>query len=87
MLKNISIASVIGFGELYFQASDIYAQNYQTIQLLIVASIWYLVLTSIAYVGQYFLERKFGQGFSRSQQATMKERWLSLGTGGKGGGR
>ncbi len=87
MLKNVSIASVIGFGELYFQASDIYAQNYQTIPLLIVASIWYLVLTSIAYVGQYFLERKFGQGFTRSQQATMKARWLSLGTAGKGGGR
>jgi polar amino acid transport system permease protein len=81
MLKNVSIASVIGFGELYFQASDIYAQNYQTIPLLIVASIWYLVLTSIAYVGQYFLERKFGQGFSRSQQATMKERWLTIGGG------
>ncbi len=81
MLKNVSIASVIGFGELYFQASDIYAQNYQTIPLLIVASIWYLVLTSLAYVGQYFLERKFGQGFSRSQQATMRERWLAIGSG------
>ncbi len=85
MLKNISIASVIGFAELYYQASDIYAQNYETIPLLIVASIWYLALTSIAYVGQYFLERKVGQGFSRSQQATMKERWLSLGAGGGGG--
>ncbi|HET9088732.1 MAG TPA: amino acid ABC transporter permease [Acidimicrobiales bacterium] len=84
MLKNISIASVIGFAELYYQASDIYAQNYETIPLLIVASIWYLALTSIAYVGQYFLERKVGQGFSRSQQATMKERWLSLGGGGGG---
>ncbi|HET9090617.1 MAG TPA: amino acid ABC transporter permease [Acidimicrobiales bacterium] len=84
MLKNISIASVIGFAELYYQASDIYAQNYETIPLLIVASIWYLALTSIAYVGQYFLERRVGQGFSRSQQATMKERWLSLGGGGGG---
>ena len=38
--------------------------------------------TSIAYVGQYFLERKVGQGFSRSQQATMRERWFTLGQGG-----
>jgi polar amino acid transport system permease protein len=84
MLKNTSLASVIGFAEIYYETSAIYAQNYQTIPLLIVASIWYLVLTSVAYVGQYFLERKAGQGFSRSERATMKERWLALGPGGAG---
>ncbi len=81
MLKNTSLAAVISFGELYYQAQSIYSQNYDTIQLLIVISIWYLVMTSILYVGQYFLERKFGQGFSRADQATMKERWLSVGSG------
>ncbi len=85
MLKNTSLASVIGFTELYFETSDISAVNYKVIQLLIVGSIWYLALTSIAYVGQYYLERKVGEGFSRAQQATMKERWLSLGRGGGGG--
>jgi len=83
MLKNTSLASVIGFGEIYYATSAIYAQNYETIPLLIVASIWYLVLTSIAYVGQYFLERKAGQGFSRSERATMTERWLALSAGGR----
>jgi polar amino acid transport system permease protein len=77
MLKNTSLVSVISFAELYYEQSNIAAVNYDTIQLLIVASIWYLALTSIAYVGQYFLERKVGQGFSRVQQVTMKERWLS----------
>jgi polar amino acid transport system permease protein len=82
MLKNSSLAYVIGFAELYYETNDIAAQNYDVIQLLIVGSIWYLALTSIAYVGQYFLERKVGQGFSRSQQASMRERWLTLGQGG-----
>jgi polar amino acid transport system permease protein len=81
MLKNTSLAAVISFGELYYQAQSIYSQNYDTIQLLIVISIWYLVMTSILYVGQYFLERKFGEGFSRADRATMKERWLSVGSG------
>lgn len=81
MLKNTSLASVIGFTEIYYETSAIYAQNYETIPLLIVASIWYLVLTSVAYVGQYFLERKAGQGFSRSERATMRERWITLGGG------
>jgi polar amino acid transport system permease protein len=81
MLKNTSLASVIGYAEIVYVTSDIAASNYKTIQLLIVGSIWYLALTSIAYVGQYFLERKAGQGYSRSEQATMKERWLTLSSG------
>ena len=84
MLKNSSLASVIGFAEIYYETSAIYAQNFQTVPLLIVASIWYLVLTSVAYVGQYFLERKAGQGFSRAQRATMWERWFALSAGGDG---
>lgn len=84
MLKSTSLVYTIGFAELMFETTQIYAVNYQTIPLLITACIWYLILTSVAYVGQYFLERKFGQGFSRSQQATLKERWLSLGHGGGG---
>jgi len=81
MFKNSSLASVIGFGELYYQASAIYAQNYQTIQLLIVISIWYLAMTSVLYVGQYFLERRVGQGFSRAEQASMRERWIWFNAG------
>jgi polar amino acid transport system permease protein len=82
MLKNTSLASVISFAEIYFVTSDIAAVNFDVPQLLIVGSIWYLALTSIAYVGQYFLERKVGQGFSRTQTATIRERWLALGRGG-----
>ena len=32
------------------------------IPLLIVASIWYLAMTSVLYVGQYYLERHFARG-------------------------
>jgi polar amino acid transport system permease protein len=86
MLKNSSLAYAIGFAEIYYVTSDISAANYEVVQLLIVGSIWYLVLTSIAYIGQYFLERKVGEGFTREQRATMKDRWLSLGQGGGGAG-
>jgi polar amino acid transport system permease protein len=81
MLKNTSLAQVIAYAELYFVAEDIASVNFDVPQLLIVISIWYLALTSVAYVGQYFLERKVGQGFSRAERATMKERWLSVGSG------
>jgi polar amino acid transport system permease protein len=77
MLKNTSLVIVLGsVFELLFSAQQIYAATYQTIPLLIVASIWYLAMTSVLYVGQYFIERRFGRGFSRAEQMTMRARWL-----------
>ena len=65
MLKNTSLVIVLGsVFDLLFEAQQIYAATYQTIPLLIVASIWYLAMTSVLYVGQYFIERRFGRGFS-----------------------
>jgi polar amino acid transport system permease protein len=81
MLKNTSLVSALAYAELLYSAQLIYSANFKTIPLLIVASIWYLVMTSVLYVGQYFIERRYGRGFSRAEQATMRERWLALGSG------
>jgi polar amino acid transport system permease protein len=62
MLKYTSLASVIAVGDLLYSAQLIYAVNYKTIQLLIVACIWYLVCTTVLSIGQYYLERHFGRG-------------------------
>lgn len=78
MLKNTSLAQVIAYAELYFVTEDIASVNFEVPQMLIVGSIWYLALTSVAYVGQYFLERKVSQGFSRAEQRTLAQRWLSI---------
>jgi len=84
MLKNTSLISVIAYAELTYSAQQIYNVSFQVIPLLIVISIWYLVLTSVLYVGQYFIERRYGRGFSRAERATMASRWLALGRGGGG---
>ena len=63
MLKNTSLVIVLGsVFDLLFEAQQIYAATYQTIPLLIVASIWYLAMTSVLYVGQFFVERRFLAG-------------------------
>jgi polar amino acid transport system permease protein len=62
MLKTTSLVSVIAVSELLDSAIQIYAVNYRTLELLIVASIWYLVVTSILSVGQYFVERRVARG-------------------------
>jgi polar amino acid transport system permease protein len=86
MLKNTSLVIVLGsVFDLLFVAQQIYAANYKTIPLLIVASIWYLAMTSVLYVGQFFIERRYGRGFSRAERVTMKSRWLALGSSGRGG--
>jgi polar amino acid transport system permease protein len=89
MLKNTSLAVAVGGSlfELLAEVQHIYDRTYQTIPLLIVACIWYLAMTSIAYVGQYFIERRFGRGFTRAERGTMMAQWLSFRHDGGGGGR
>jgi polar amino acid transport system permease protein len=71
MLKTSSIASVITVSELAFTAEEIYAANYKVMPLLIVASIWYLAVTTVLSVGQHYLEAYFGRGSSRAAPPTM----------------
>jgi polar amino acid transport system permease protein len=85
MLKTTSLVSVIALPhpELLYAAQLIYSVTYQTIQLLIVASIWYLIVTTVLTVGQYYLERHFARGASRALPETPLQRFrrslLSLG--------
>jgi polar amino acid transport system permease protein len=78
MLKNTSLVSVLAYSELLYSVQLIYSVNFQQIPYLLIAVIWYLVMTSVLYVGQYFIERRFGRGFTREQQAGMRERWLGF---------
>ncbi|WP_327091923.1 amino acid ABC transporter permease [Nonomuraea sp. NBC_01738] len=64
MLKTTSMVSVIAGAELLTVAQRIYLDNFEVIALLIVASVWYLLLTSVASVGQHFLERRFSRGYA-----------------------
>jgi len=71
MLKTTSLVSVITVTELLYAAQLIYSVNFKPIPLLITVSIWYLVCTSVLYVGQHYLERYYGRGSSRSEEARV----------------
>jgi polar amino acid transport system permease protein len=62
MLKATSIVSVIAVQDLLYSAQLIYNQNFLVIPLLLVATIWYIVLTSLLSVGQYYVERHYARG-------------------------
>jgi polar amino acid transport system permease protein len=77
MLKTSSLVSAIAVSDLLYTVQIIYGRTYQTIPLLLVASAYYLLLTSILTVGQFFLERRYGRG--TAQRQTMLERlWGNL---------
>ncbi len=76
MLKTSSLASVIVVTELLYASQLIYSVNFKTIPLLITASIWYIVCTSVLYVGQHYLERYYGRGAAREEGPRLGARVL-----------
>ncbi|MDQ0634236.1 polar amino acid transport system permease protein [Arthrobacter pascens] len=65
MFKETSLVSVLGVAELLQSAQLIYARTYETIPLLIVASLWYLVMTLLLSYPQAKLEEKYSRATSR----------------------
>jgi polar amino acid transport system permease protein len=68
MLKATSIVSVIAVQDLLYSAQLIYNQNFLIMPLLLVATIWYVILTTLLSIGQYYVERHYARGSRR--QAT-----------------
>lgn len=66
LLKYSSLAYVIQYHELLYSAVSIYSVNLRVIELLFTVTIWYLVLTSLASIGQYYLERYVGRSTART---------------------
>ena len=70
MLKTTSLVTAVPYSkELYGVARDISGTNFQPIPLLMVAATWYLAITSVLMVGQFYLERYYSKGVSRKLTA------------------
>ena len=66
LLKTSSLVVAIPYtAEIFGRATDISAALFEPIPLLMVAATWYLAITSLLMVGQYFLERRFERGATR----------------------
>jgi polar amino acid transport system permease protein len=70
MLKSTSLLAVVAVAELYTAATQISSQNLRQVELLIVASIWYLAMTTALSIPQYYLERYYGRGTARELPPT-----------------
>jgi polar amino acid transport system permease protein len=74
MLKTTSLVSAIAVTDLFTATQNISNANYQIVPLLVVASIWYLFFTSVLTVGQYYVERYYARGSTRSLPPTPIQR-------------
>ncbi|WP_030981503.1 amino acid ABC transporter permease [Streptomyces sp. NRRL WC-3744] len=61
-LKGTSIVSVIAVDDLLFSAQLIYHRTYQVIPLLMVATLWYAVVTSLLGIAQHYVEKHYARG-------------------------
>jgi polar amino acid transport system permease protein len=68
MLKTTSLVAAVPFSfDLYGRSRDIAVEIFDPVPLLLVASAWYLLFTSILMIGQYFLERRFSRGVGQAR--------------------
>lgn len=82
MLKTTSLIVVVAGNDLMTNASNIYKQNNLIIELLIVVSIWYMLMTAVATYLQSLLEKRFGADRVRAiRGATWSQRLVDAATG------
>ncbi|MGW1464838.1 amino acid ABC transporter permease [Streptomyces sp. NPDC001493] len=74
MLKTSSLAVAVQYGELLRSTQDVSQTSGATVEMLFLAAAWYMVATSVLSIGQYYLERHFARGSSRSLPPTPFQR-------------
>ncbi len=79
MLKDTSLVAFVPVtNELFFQLQAVGNRTFRPFPMLVAACLWYLAMTSVLMVAQYFLERRFSRG---TRSAPTGRRWLVFGGG------
>ncbi|MEU9346799.1 amino acid ABC transporter permease [Streptomyces sp. NPDC048278] len=74
MLKTSSLAYAVQLPELIKKATDISSTSLAVVEMYFVACIWYLFLTTIFSIVQYYIERRYARGSSRNLPPTPLQR-------------
>ncbi|WP_109526261.1 MULTISPECIES: amino acid ABC transporter permease [Nocardia] len=74
LFKGTSIVSVMAIAELFYQVQVIYGRNGRVVPLLMVATVWYIVLTTALSIVQFYIERHYAKGAQRTTPPTPIQR-------------
>lgn len=77
LVKGTSIVYVLAHAELFFTVQLIYGRTQQVLPMLLVATLWYVVITSLLSIGQYYIERHYAKGAVRTLPPTPLQRLRS----------
>jgi len=72
MIKATSLVSVIAMSDLLYSVQAVYNRTFEVMPMLMVAVIWYLIITSILNVGQGFIERYYARGERGASDANVR---------------
>lgn len=83
MLKTTSLVAAVQYPELFRYAQDIGQNSGAPVEMYFLAAAWYLIMTSVLSVGQYYVERYYARGSSRALPPTplqkIRANLLSIG--------
>lgn len=94
LVKGTSVVFVVALPELFYTVQVIYNRNQRIIPLLLVAVVWYAIITTLLSIAQYYIERHFSKGAHRElpptpiqkARAWISEKWALLDDGEQSGG-
>ncbi|QFZ22170.1 amino acid ABC transporter permease [Saccharothrix syringae] len=68
LFKGTSVVSVVAIGELFYQVQVIYGRNARVVALLMVATVWYIALTTVLSIAQHYIEKHYAKGATRHRE-------------------
>ncbi|MFE3144854.1 amino acid ABC transporter permease [Streptomyces scopuliridis] len=74
LFKNTSIVSVMAIMELFYTVQVIYGRTSRVVPMLLVATAWYVLLTTLLSIFQYYVERHYAKGAARTLPPTLVQR-------------
>lgn len=74
LVKGTSVVFVIAHAELFFTIQLIYGRTQEVLPMLLVATLWYVVITSVLSIAQYYIERHYAKGAVRVLPPTPLQR-------------
>ncbi|MGB4779379.1 amino acid ABC transporter permease [Microbacterium sp.] len=81
LVKGTSVLFIIAVPELFYAVQVIYNRNSRVIPLLLVAVVWYTIITTILSIGQYYIERYYARGSVRVLPPTpiqQAKHWIAV---------
>ncbi|KRV47157.1 ABC transporter permease [Wenjunlia vitaminophila] len=74
MLKTTSLVIAVAYFDLLQAAQDVGSESGAAVEMLFLASVWYVILTTVFSIGQYYLERRYARGSARRLPPTPFQR-------------